>query len=197
MLRPSSSFSVRQQEISAVSTTGDVPSTVAPVVSLLRKHFLFREFDPKILEQLASRATRRSIPRGSAVFAKGDEGTGLFGILAGTVKICTLSAQGSELVVALIKAGEVFGEIALLDGQPRTADATAQTNCELRVIERRDFLPFLGSHPDVSIKTIEVLCERFRRTTGQLEDSMFLSLPNRLAKALLQLSTSAGKTSSG
>jgi CRP/FNR family cyclic AMP-dependent transcriptional regulator len=178
-----------------VSMTGDIRSTAAAIdrLSLLRNHQLFREFDPKITEQLASRATKRSISRGSTVFAKGDEGTGLFGVLAGTVKISILSSEGRELVIALVNPGEVFGEIALLDGRPRTADATAQTNCELFAIERRDFLPFLRSYPDAALKIIEMLCLRLRRTTEQIEDTMFFSLPSRLAKALLQLSASKDK----
>lgn len=179
-----------------MSMTGDIRSTAAPIdkLALLRNHRLFRELDPKMIEQLASRATKRSIARGSVVFAKGDEGAGLFGVLAGTVKISMLSAEGRELVIALINSGEVFGEIALLDGRPRTADATAQTNCELFAIERRDFLPFLRNYPDAALKIIEMLCSRLRRTTGQIQDAMFFNLPSRLAKVLLQLSASKDKT---
>ncbi len=81
----------------------------------------------------------------------------------------------------------VFGEIALLDGRPRTADAIAMSDCELVVIERRDFVPFLSSHPDVMLKFIEILCSRLRRTSEQVQDITFLNLPTRLAKTLLQL----------
>ena len=83
--------------------------------------------------------------------------------------------------------GEIFGEIALLDGRPRTADATAMSSCELVVIERRDFVPFLQDHPDVTLKFIEILCARLRRTSEQVQDLTFLNLPTRLAKTLIQL----------
>jgi CRP-like cAMP-binding protein len=75
----------------------------------------------------------------------------------------------------------------LLDGRPRTADATAMSECELVVIERRDFVPFLSDHPDVMLKFIEILCSRLRRTSEQVQDITFLNLPTRLAKTLLQL----------
>jgi CRP-like cAMP-binding protein len=90
-------------------------------------------------------------------------------------------------VLNIIHEGEIFGEIALLDGHPRTADATAMTDCELMVIERRDFIPFLRSQPDLTIQIIETLCARLRRTTEQVQDLTFLDLPTRLAKALLRL----------
>src|SRR6202011_5932621 len=84
--------------------------------------------------------------------------------------------------------GQVFGEVALLDCRARTADAVAMTDCELMVIDRRDFIPFLHREPNVALKLIEILCARIRRTSAQVEDVMYLSLPARLAKALLELS---------
>ena len=76
----------------------------------------------------------------------------------------------------------------MLDGRARTADAVAMTDCELMVIDRRDLIPFLHREPDVVLKLIEILCARIRRTSAQVEDVMYLSLPARLAKALLELS---------
>src|SRR6266702_2327381 len=78
--------------------------------------------------------------------------------------------------------GEIFGEIALLDGRPRTADATAMSDCELMVIERRDFLDLVRSQPEIALKLMEVLCARLRHTSEQVEDVLFLDLPGRLAK---------------
>jgi len=112
------------------------------------------------------------------------------GVLAGSVKVSVASAEGKDIVLNIFREGEVFGEIALLDGRPRTADATAMSDCELIVIERRDFVPFLSNHPDVTIKFIEILCSRLRRTSEQVQDVTFLNLPTRLAKALLQLTSS-------
>jgi CRP/FNR family transcriptional regulator, cyclic AMP receptor protein len=107
------------------------------------------------------------------------------------VKISVQSADGRDIVLGIMHEGDIFGEIALLDGHPRTADATAMTDCELMVIERRDFLPFLRSQPDLTIQIIEILCSRLRRTTEQVQDVTFLNLPTRLAKALLRLTADA------
>jgi CRP-like cAMP-binding protein len=156
-------------------------------LSLLRNHSLFRDLPPAVIEHLGSYMKTRKVARGTTIFAKGDPGTGLMGVLAGTVKVSVASADGKDIVLNLFHEGEVFGEIALLDGRPRTADATAMSECELVVIERRDFVPFLSDHPDVMLKFIEILCSRLRRTSEQVQDITFLNLPTRLAKTLLQL----------
>ena len=143
-----------------------------------------------MIEHLGSYMKTRKVPRGATIFAKGDPGTGLMGVLAGSVKVSVASAEGKDIVLNIFREGEVFGEIALLDGRPRTADATAMSDCELIVIERRDFVPFLSNHPDVTIKFIEILCSRLRRTSEQVQDVTFLNLPTRLAKRSLQLTSS-------
>jgi CRP/FNR family cyclic AMP-dependent transcriptional regulator len=98
-------------------------------------------------------------------------------------------------VFNLLGKGDIFGEIALLDGHPRTADATAVTDCALYVIERRDFLPVMREEPEIALRLIEILCSRLRRTTEQAEEVMFLDLQSRLAKALMRLvdADTAGK----
>jgi CRP-like cAMP-binding protein len=160
-------------------------------LALLRNHFLFRDLPPAVLEHLGSYMKTRKVRRGVTIFSKGDPGTGLMGVLSGAVKVSIASSEGKDIVLNIFHEGEVFGEIALLDGQPRTADATAMSDCELAIIERRDFVPFLKDRPDVTLKFIEILCSRLRRTSEQVQDVTFLSLPTRLAKALIQLTTSA------
>ena len=167
---------------------------VGDKLSLLRDHPLFRDLPEPVIDRLGSYMKARKVPRGTNIFSKGDPGTGLLGILAGAVKISVASAEGKDAVLNILHAGEIFGEIALLDGQPRTADASAMSDCELVVIERRDFVPFLHDHPEVMLKLIEILCSRLRRTSEQVEDVTFLNLPTRLAKTLLQL-TAGGEAS--
>ncbi len=156
-------------------------------LSLLRSHPLFRDLPSAVIERLGSYMKTRRVARGTAIFAKGDPGAGLMGVLAGSVKVSVASAEGKDIVLNVFREGDVFGEIALLDGRPRTADATAMSDCELIVIERRDFVPFLSGQPDVMLKFIEILCSRLRRTSEQVQDITFLNLPTRLAKTLLQL----------
>jgi CRP-like cAMP-binding protein len=160
-------------------------------LAMLRNHTLFRELPPPVIAQLGEYMTRRMVVRGTTIFAKGDAGTGLMGVLSGSVKISVASAEGRDIILNIIHAGEIFGEMALLDGQPRSADATAISDCELMVLERREFVPFLRSQPDVTLKLLEILCSRVRRTSDQLQDLSFLNLPIRLAKTLLQLAAFA------
>ena len=154
----------------------------------LRNHPVFREFPPAVIEHLGAYMTRRTVPQGAMIFAKGDPGTSLMAVLSGSVRISVPAGDGHEAVLNIIKPGQVFGEVALLDCRARTADAVAMTDCELMVIDRRDFIPLLNREPDVALKLIEILCARIRRTSAQVEDVMYLSLPARLAKALLELS---------
>jgi CRP-like cAMP-binding protein len=103
------------------------------------------------------------------------------------VNISVSTIDGKDAMFNVLGKGAIFGEIALLDGNPRTADATAVTDCELFVIERRDFLPLMREEPDIALRIIEILCSKLRRTTEQAEEVMSLDLPSRLAKALMRL----------
>ena len=162
---------------------------VADKRSILRDHFLFGRLSPQHIDRLSSCITTKSYPRFSTIFAKGDPGSSLFAIANWKVKITASTVGGHEAVFNLLGKGDIFGEIALLDGHPRTADAIAVTDCDFFVIERRDFLPLLREEPDIALKIVELLCGRLRRTTDQAESLMFLNLSSRLAKTLLQLST--------
>jgi CRP/FNR family cyclic AMP-dependent transcriptional regulator len=165
--------------------------------ALLLAHPLFGRLGPELVDRLSSYAVTKSVTRGATIFAKGDPGNSLFAVCTGNVKIMAPSAEGKDTVFNMLKEGDIFGEIALLDGHPRTADAVAATDCELLVIERRNFVPLVHSHPEIALKLIEVLCERLRRTSEQVEDVTFLDLPTRLAKALLRLAESADTEEGG
>src|SRR5712672_3024816 len=136
----------------SVSTDARPVAGTRDRLSLLRNHPLFCDLPPTVIEHLGSYMKTRRVARGATIFAKGDPGSGLMGVLSGMVKVSVASAEGKDIVLNIFHEGEIFGEIALLDGRPRTADATAMSDCELVVIERRDFVPFLSSHPDVTIK---------------------------------------------
>ena len=177
---------------------GVVPATRLPdKLSLLRDHPLFRELPPATLDRIAAYLRRRSVPKGTVIFQKGDPGVGLIGVLSGAVKISVASADGRDIVLNIIREGEVFGEIALLDGRARTADATAMSDCELMTIERREFIPFLRSQPDVTLKLMEILCSRLRRTSEQVQEVTFLNLSTRLAKTMIRLAEKAKDSDRG
>jgi len=186
-LAPGAAPSASSEVTPVVPRAAKPPSRPVDKLAPLRNHPLFREFPPAVIEHLGTYMTRRSVRRGAMIFAKGDPGTGLMAVLWGSVKISVPTSDGHEAVLNIINPGQIFGEIALLDGRPRTADAVAMSDCELMVIDRRDFIPFLRREPDVALKFIEILCARIRRTSEQVEDVMYVSFPVRLAKTLLQL----------
>lgn len=159
----------------------------------LAGHFLLRHLNREELRQLAATTTLANYPPHGMIFQKGDPGSGMMAVLRGRVKICTHSVDGKELVLNIIGKGGVFGEIALLDGEPRSADAFAAEETDLLVLERAQFLPFLSQHPDVTLRIIALLCQRLRQTSEYLEDAMFLEAESRLARCLVRLSRAFGK----
>ena len=158
---------------------------------LLSNHPLFRELGREAHARVAAYATTRHVARGETIFMKGDAGASLFAVCSGMVEVLVPSAEGKNAVLNLVNAGEIFGEITLLDGHPRTTDAQAFTDCTLMVLERRDFLPLLREQPEIAVRLLEILCGRIRQTTEQIEEMMFLDLESRLAKALLRLARSS------
>src|SRR5215475_16097038 len=164
-----------------------MPSSSSIKSSVLRQHPIFRDLAPEALDQLCRYAKRTALKRGATIFAKDDPGDRLYAVISGTVKISTTSPEGRNTILNLIGPGELFGEMAVLDGEPRSADATANTNCEIFVVDRRDFLPFVRSQPTLAMKFIELLCTRIRKTSDQVEQVILQDLPGRLASALLGL----------
>ena len=155
--------------------------------SVLRQHPLFQELNAEALDQLCRYAKSRAVRRGTIIFSKGDPGNSLYAVVKGTVKIGVTSAVGREAVFNIITPGEIFGEIALLDGGERTADAVATTDSELLVVDRREFMPFVKNQPILAIKLIELLCVRLRWISDHVEQVVLPHLPGRLARALIRL----------
>ena len=156
-------------------------------LSVLRKHPIFSDLEPEALDQLCRYAKHSTLKRGTTIVSKGDPGNSLFAVISGTVKISISSPDGRTAILNLIGPGEIFGEVAVLDGPARTADATANTNCEIFIIDRREFIPFVRSQPALAMKFIELLCTRLRWTSDQVEEVILRDLPSRLASALLRL----------
>ena len=156
-------------------------------LSVLRQHPMFRDLGSEALDQLCRYAKHTSLRRGATICSKGDPGNFLFIVISGTVKISVSSPDGRNAILNLINAGDLFGEVAVLDGQARTADAIANTNCEIFVLDRRDFLPFVRGQPELAMRLIELLCTRLRWTSDQVEQVILQDLPGRLASALLGL----------
>lgn len=160
---------------------------------LFQRDYLLGRLDPDEIDSLARRARVEHYPPGREIFAKGSPGRSMIAVSRGSVKITSLSPGGREIILNVIYAGEIFGEIAVIDGAERTASAVAMTECELLVLDRRDVIPLFERHPEICMILMRILCRRLRQTSEQVEDMLFRSLEARLAKALLQIAESAGR----
>jgi CRP/FNR family transcriptional regulator, cyclic AMP receptor protein len=171
------------------ATARSEPSAPAPLapIDFLRGHPAFRQLPANTLEQIRSYVIRKRVQRGALIFAKGDPGSSVMAVLDGSVRISVPTINGHEIVLAQVSRGAVFGELAVIDGQPRSANATAVEDCELMVIERRNFLPFILGYPEMAIKLLELVSARLRQSNEQIEAVMFTGLQVRLARAILKL----------
>src|SRR6266568_3302777 len=154
---------------------------------LFEGHALFGILAPVDVDALLSHARFEHYPAGRLIFAKGSPGRSMMAVLSGSIRISTTAPNGREVVLAVLNQGEIFGEMALLDGGERTADATAISDCELLVIDQRDFISFLERRTDLCIRFLKLLSRRLRRTDEQLETALFERLESRLAKTLIRL----------
>jgi CRP-like cAMP-binding protein len=160
--------------------------------ALLARCGLFRRLDAAERAVLFARARTQKFAQNDTIFLMGSPGDSMMAVLTGTIRISVPSPDGKEIVLAILGPGEICGEIALLDGKERSADARAATDCTVVVLERRDVLAFFGQHPDAWPRLIEVLCERLRLADQQMAEFALSPVPVRLAKALLRLAVADG-----
>lgn len=150
-------------------------------------HLLFGKLPQTDLDALLLHARVERYTAGRVIFTKGSPGRSMMAILKGDVRISTPSPAGPDIVLTMLSVGEIFGEIALIDGADRTADAIAITDCELLVLDHRDFVPFLERRADLCLLLLRLLCQRLRRTDQQVQEAMFGRLEGRIAMALVRL----------
>lgn len=155
-------------------------------ISVLKKVPLFASLAERDLQNLASLLRWKSLEKGEVLFRKGDEGTALYVIMQGRIKI-SLSRRTEKMTIAILGQGEFLGEMALLDGQPRSADALALEDTHLYALNRQDFLPFLINNENAVRAILYALSMRLRKTDDLLAEICFLSLSARLAKKLVEL----------
>jgi CRP-like cAMP-binding protein len=161
--------------------------------TIVERNSLFRGLASAILDEIVALSSRRTCEEGAVVFLRGDPGDSLYGVITGRVRISVSGPGGKEVFLNIMEPGESFGEIALLDGEPRTATATALAQTELLVLRREHFVALLGREPSIALHLIRLLCRRARWTSELMEDSALLDAPARLAKRLLSLATLHGR----
>jgi len=161
--------------------------------AILEHNFLFRGLAANSIDAIADLAHRKTLEKAVLVFNQGDDGDALFGIASGQVRIYSSDEKGHEVFLNILGPGDTFGEIALLDGLPRTASVVTTARSTLVTIPRRQFLAYLEHDPGLSVHLMKLLCSRLRWVSDLVEESAFLAGPARVAKRLSNLMETYGR----
>ena len=159
---------------------------------LLKQVPLFNGLKNADLKRVAAKLTHDRYPRETVIFMEEDEGSSLFIIRKGRVKISRISEDGREVILAILKDTDFFGEMSLLDGQSRSANVMAIEDSDVLVLRREDFMALVLKYPEISIHLLKELARRLRQSDAQIKSLSLLKATSRVAAALVQLSESSG-----
>jgi CRP/FNR family transcriptional regulator, cyclic AMP receptor protein len=158
------------------------------VIGLLEKTPFFGGLPALLLDKIAAKLRERRYQSGERLFGRGDDGARLFLVIEGRVRLSVVTEDGREIAFRQAGPGDVIGEIAVLDGGPRTADATALSAAHVMLLERSDIMALMRAEPEIGLSAVAFLCKRMRDTSAQLEMIALLSIEQRLARFLLAMS---------
>ncbi len=159
---------------------------------ILRDATFLGGLPPAAIDQLARRVHFARFVKGQSIYRRGDEGDSLMVILSGRVKVANVTADAHEVVLNFLGKGDVNGEIAVLDGRERTANASALEDTEALVLQRRDLLPVLTANPETMLEIITLLCDKLRLASSMIEANT-LDMAGRAASGLLRLARQHGR----
>jgi len=184
---------VRGEDLVSAGALVDTPAMREErAAELLGATQLFGGLDSEALRHLAARVSERSYKKGQLIFYQGDPGDALFVVVEGLVKVFVPSEEGDEMVLITLEAPEVFGEVALIDGGPRSASAEALEATTVLMLTRRVLLEVLAEHPSLTDRLLRTLGTSLRRLTEQAADLVFLDLHGRMAKLLVGMAEDRG-----
>jgi CRP/FNR family cyclic AMP-dependent transcriptional regulator len=157
-------------------------------LSLLQNIPLFAGLPDTQLEQIARMAVSRKVARNTTIVFVGDSTDSLFVIVSGSAKVLNRDAEGNEVILTFLAAGECFGEMGLIDGSPRSADVVANESCELLVITKADLMNALADNVDLCLNIMKSLVLRLREANRKIESLALMDVYGRVAKLLLDFS---------
>ena len=172
---------------------GEEPTTI----ELLRRVPLLVGLSDGELERISQVAIPRSYPRGARVFHEGDESDACYVIRNGEVRVTREHSDGRAIALATLGPGEIVGELAMLDGEVRSASVEALTDVELLAIAARDMRALLERNPEITAKLVVALTRRVRETNERVARQSFQTVPSRVAGVLSQLASEAGSDGAG
>ena len=160
---------------------------------LLTRNILFKKLALNDVDNIVALSAEIYFTNNQIIFQKGDLSDSLLAVLNGQVRISTSSMNGKEIVLNTISPGEMFGEIAFIDGRERSATATAIGDCALLSIRHDDYMPLLKSNPEIAIELLIILCKKVRDTSDRVEAVGLQPVPVSLARLLVRASKEMGK----
>lgn len=161
-------------------------------VELLKSVTLFADLEQGELERFSQVAVPRSFPAGTRVFHEGDSSDACYIVRAGSFRVTREHSDGRAITLATLGPGEIFGELAMLDGDKRSASAEALTDGELLALPAGDVLSLLARHPEIALKLVAGLVRRLRAANVRISRQSFQTVPSRVAGILSQLSRETG-----
>jgi CRP-like cAMP-binding protein len=166
---------------------------ISDLATFLGKSVVFNGLDLEDLRRLAAIGREVILPESSVLFEQGEESDGLYIVVSGIIRIYLTAGDGREATISLLEEGEMIGEIALLDGLPRSAGAAALTDAKLIFIPHKPFSDLLDNSPKLSRQIMLMLCERLRAANRQVEQAIFHDLRYRLLVLLRQIAVIHGR----
>jgi CRP/FNR family transcriptional regulator, cyclic AMP receptor protein len=164
-----------------------VEGGVESAAELLRNVPLFAELDERELEEFSRVAVPRSYPKGTRVFHEGDRGDACYIVRSGSCRVTREHPDGRAITLANLGPGDLFGELAMLDGNQRSASVEALTDAELLALPAGDVRALLARHPEITVKLVVALTRRLRETNERVTRQSFQTVPSRIAGVLFQL----------
>lgn len=161
-------------------------------LELFRQVPLFADLEEQDIKSLTSMLTRRRYPKDSVIFFEHDPGDSLYLIVSGRVRVTILADDGREIVLAVLGEGDFFGEMSLLDNEPRSATAIAMEDTEVLIIHQKEFFSIVEKRPPILIKLLSVISSRLRKANHQIGSLALLDVYGRVARVLLDLAQEQG-----
>ncbi len=161
--------------------------SVTGSIDLLSRVPLFSELSGEELERISRVAVPRSFPAGVRVFHEGDHSDACYLVRSGDLRVTREHSDGRAIALATLSSGDIFGELAMFDGEARSASVETLSDSELLALPATDFRSLLADHPEIAVKLIAALTRRIRETNERVSRQSFQTVPSRVAGVLTQL----------
>lgn len=162
------------------------------VVRLLKKVPLFAKLNDPDVSQIADQCIRRECPKEQVILVEEEVGQTLFILLKGTVKVTRTSDEGREVIITILKSGDFFGELSLIDGKGRSATVVAMEDSELLTLRRAEFLSMLERYPVIAVEMMRVMADRIRKADAQIENLTLQDAFGRVGSTLIHVAEQTG-----